>query len=161
MAWGMDTDLCRTAPTSPTTGGAWARFSPNRATPTSFASDRSATIDGPRRTRRRSRPLPPAQRAALVIGERTTETAAIAAAFENADVMVRVAATKDEAREQLALHRWRWVMLDARWEEELLAPARAATETVRCFVIDPKRIYADRYVPLPLGAADVAELLGE
>lgn len=72
-----------------------------------------------------------------------------------------VATTLDAARAQLREHRWACVMLDARWELELASEAREASETLRCYAIDPKRAAYEGHQPLPLGAADVREILGE
>ncbi len=114
-----------------------------------------------RGTRQRTtRPLAPPPRAVLVIGERATETSALLRAFGGHAVTLSLAASKEEAKAMLASQRWKWVMLDARWEEDLLDHARAGAEAVRCYVTDPKRVYGRNYQPIPLGQADVEEILG-
>jgi PleD family two-component response regulator len=127
------------------------------------ASPTRTTLGKKQRPRRTSETQPArrALRAVLVAGGRATEARSIARAFEQEAVLVALATTKDEARAQLRGHRWACVMLDARWELELANEAREASETVRCYVTDPKRAAYEGHQPLPLGAADVHEILDD
>ena len=80
-------------------------------------------------------------------------------AFAAREVVVTVAASMDEGRARLVSKRWNVVLLDARWEEALGALAAVSADVVRCFVNDVKRVHGERYVPLPLGLADVEAML--
>lgn len=97
----------------------------------------------------------------LVAGGRATEARSVARAFEQEAMLVAVATTKEQARAQLRERRWACVMLDARWEIELAIEAREASDTLRCYVTDPRRAAQEGKQPLPLGAADVREILDD
>lgn len=131
------------------------------ASSTRNARTASRTQSKPGRSQRSTKPLRPlAKRTMLVIGPRTTETAALALAFEGHDVAVTVVPTKQGATAALASQRWKWVMLDARWEGELIGHAREVADAVRCYVVDSKRVYGEHYQAIPLAQADVEALLG-
>lgn len=97
-------------------------------------------------------------RVVLVIGARESETRSIQQAFEAADASVIVARTLDAARAQLRGRRWRWVLLDARWERELRGELSDSARWYRYFVTSPRSMDVSR-LPLPLTRADVDEIL--
>lgn len=108
--------------------------------------------------RRRPKQTPEA-RSVLVLGARSTETKPLVHAFAAHEVVVTVARSLDDGRALLVSRRWNVVLLDARWEEALGALAAVSADVLRCFVNDVKRVQGERYVPLPLGLADVEAML--
>lgn len=115
----------------------------------------AVTAPLPRRPRDASRPLMPG---VLVIGGRHSETAALSRAFEQQGATVTVARTLEAAHAQLNGQRWRWVLIDARWEAELEREAREAAQWLRFYVTDAKRALAE-HQPIPLAQADVQQIL--
>lgn len=124
--------------------------SPDNATP-SESSDTWETLPPPRG----------ASESVLIIGARPTETRTLARLFAARGLEVTEASSVADALAQLGARRWRFVLLDARWESELVDHAWAAADALRCWVVDPKRVRSARYTPLPLAQADVTALLDE
>ncbi|MBX7194662.1 MAG: hypothetical protein K1X94_21585 [Sandaracinaceae bacterium] len=127
-----------------------------------MAASTARTAPSRRRARRSqdiTAPALPALRAILVAGSRASELAAIARAFDGHSVTVVLAKTREEALAELRRRHWACALVDARWEIELADEVLGCADSVSFFVTDPKRARG-RYRPLPLGQADVAELLG-
>ncbi len=111
-----------------------------------------------RQSQKTTAPSLPVVRGVFVAGSRPSETRAIARAFAGHDVAVVIAQTHDQVLAQLRRQRWACALVDARWEIQLADELLGRVESTMFFVTDPKRAQRG-HRPLPLGQADVVEIL--